>query len=53
MCVDVCECECVYAHALCSQHHTCLWRRYSFIKIFFLVWIGFLLVFNLFTGQKQ
>uniref|UniRef100_A0A8C7BRI8 Uncharacterized protein n=1 Tax=Neovison vison TaxID=452646 RepID=A0A8C7BRI8_NEOVI len=33
MCVvSVCECECVYTHAFCSQHHTCYGEGIPLLK---------------------
>lgn len=54
---DVCgECVrvwgCVRTRLVQSASHL-LWRRYSFIKLFSLIWICSLLVFNLLTGQKH
>lgn len=52
---DVCvECVWVWVCTCLVQSASHLrWRKYSFIKIFFLIWICFLLVFNLLTGQKH
>lgn len=54
MCVCVCLCVyvCVYTY-LQQPASYLLWRGYSFIKIFLLIWICFQLVSNSLTGQRH
>uniref|UniRef100_A0A8D2DGF7 Uncharacterized protein n=1 Tax=Sciurus vulgaris TaxID=55149 RepID=A0A8D2DGF7_SCIVU len=52
LCVCVCVCARMCAH-LEQPASYLLWRGYSFIKIFLLIWICFWLVSNSLTGQRH